>query len=244
MNGREETVLITGGASGLGRAMTLRLARSGLFNVVFTYCRSTDAAQTIEAEFPRCKGIRCDFKQPLDVAHLVNEIAALSPSILINNALTGMVTRHFHQTEREELLSSFTENVLPTMQITQQAIRCFRKARSGRIITILSSYLANSPPPGLSGYVACKAYLASLSRSWAAENARFNITSNCISPSMMRTQLTAELHESQVEGAIAANPLKRLVTAEEVADAAFFFATASSQINGVNFFMNGGEDVS
>ena len=132
---------------------------------------------------------------------------------------------------------------MPTLRITQQAIKEFRKKKNGRIITVLTSYLTNRPPIGLSEYVANKAYLLSLSRSWAVESVRFNITSNCVSPSMMKTSLTNHLDERQIEDITNSNPLKRLVTPEEVADAVFYLASASPQINGVNLLINGGVDV-
>lgn len=175
--------------------------------------------------------------------HLLGRIGEVNPDILINNALTGMRTKHFHQDDPAEFLASFSNNVIPTLRITQQAIKEFRKKKNGRIISVLTSYLINRPPIGLSEYVANKAYLLSLSRSWAGENARFNITSNCVSPSMMKTSLTNHLDERQLEDIATSNPLRRLVTPEEVADAVFFLASGSPQINGVNLLINGGVDV-
>jgi 3-oxoacyl-[acyl-carrier protein] reductase len=168
---------------------------------------------------------------------------AMNLDILVNNALTSMKTRHFHQSDPAEFLASFSNNVMPTLRITQQAIKEFRKRKAGRIITVLTSYLVNSPPVGLSEYVANKAYLLSLSRSWSAESARYGITANCVSPSMMKTSLTSHLDDRQIEDVINNSPLRRLVTPDEVADAVFYLATASPQINGVNLLMNGGADV-
>lgn len=180
---------------------------------------------------------------PGSLDSLLARMGEMNLDILINNALPGMKTKHFHQSEPAEFLTSFNDNVIPTLRITQQAVKEFRKKKSGRIITVLTSYLTNRPPIGLSEYVANKAYLLSLSRSWAAENTRFNITSNCVSPSMMQTALTSHLDERQIEDMANANPLKRLVTPEEVADTVYFLATASQQINGVNLLINGGVDV-
>lgn len=175
--------------------------------------------------------------------HLLERIGEMNLDVLINNALTGMRTKHFHQSDPAEFIASFNNNVIPTLRITQQAIKEFRKKKSGRIISVLTSYLINRPPLGLSEYVANKAYLLSLSRSWAAENARFNITSNCVSPSMMKTSLTSHLDERQLEDIATSLPLKRLVTPGEVADTVFFLASGSPQINGVNLLINGGIDV-
>jgi len=96
--------------------------------------------------------------------------------------------------------------------------------------------LVGNPPVGSSEYVAAKAYLASLSKSWAVENAY--ISSNCISPSFMKTQLTSDVDERLIQDMVNKHPLKRLVTVDEVAETVRFLVSASQQINGVNVVMN------
>ena len=236
-------VLITGGASGLGGALTRRFASTGDHKIYFTFNKSSDKAAQIEKEFPCAEGIACDFSDPNSLDQFLGRMSEMNLDVLVNNALTGMRTKHFHQSDPAEFLASFSDNVMPTLRITQQAIKDFRKKKCGRIITVLTSYLINRPPIGLSEYVANKAYLLSLSRSWAVENARFNVTSNCVSPSMMRTSLTSHLDDRQIEDIVNVNPLKRLVTPDEVADSVFFLSSASQQINGVNLLINGGVDV-
>lgn len=236
-------VLITGGASGLGHAITQRFASAGNYKIYFTFNKASEKAAQIERELPCTEGIACDFTNQKSLDNLLGRMSEMDLDILVNNALTGMRTKHFHQSDPADFLASFSDNVLPTLRITQQAIKEFRKKKCGRIITVLTSYLANCPPVGLSEYVANKAYLLSLSRSWAVENARFNITSNCISPAMMQTALTNSLDERQIEDIKNSIPLKRLLTTEEVADAIFFLAQASQQINGANLLVNGGVNV-
>ena len=236
-------MLITGGASGLGGAITERFARAEGYRVFFTFHKAYEGAAQLERDFPCTEGIACDFTVSSNVDNLITRISEIDPDILINNALTGIRTKHFHQSNPADFLSSFNSDVIPTLRITQNAIKEFRKKKNGKIITMLTSYVVNRPPLGLSEYVANKAYLLSLSRSWAVENVRFNITSNCVSPSMMKTSLTNHLDERQIQEIASANPLKRLVTPEEVADVVFFLASGSSQINGVNLLVNGGVDV-
>ena len=75
----------------------------------------------------------------------------------------------------------------------------YKKKRKGKIITILTSFLLNSPPIGSSSYVANKAYLKSLTKSWANENIKFNVTSNTISPSFMQTNFTSDVDERIID---------------------------------------------
>ena len=67
------------------------------------------------------------------------------------------------------------KTLIPTILITQSVLNDFRKKKKGKIITILTSFLLNTPPIGASTYVANKAYLGSLVKSWATENIKFNI---------------------------------------------------------------------
>ena len=122
-------------------------------------------------------------------------------------------------------------------------ITLFRKKKFGKIITILTSAIINKPPLGYSEYAAVKAYIGSLSKSWASENADFNITSNCISPSFMQTNLTKDTDERTIEAIIQLTPLKKLLTTEEVAEAVSYFVSCSQHINGTNLLMNSGSDI-
>lgn len=236
-------VLVTGGASGLGEAVTRRFCSAGGHIIYFTFNKSAAKAAAIAGEFPNSEAIACDFLDSANLDFVLGRIETMDLDVLINNALPAMRTKHFHHSDPDGFVTSFSQNVMPTLRITQKAIKSFRKKKGGKIITILTSYVVNHPPIGLSEYVANKAYLLSLSRSWAVENARSNITSNCISPSMMRTALISHIDERQIEDITNSNPSGRLVTPSEVADAVLFLASASSQINGINLLMNGGVDV-
>lgn len=78
------------------------------------------------------------------------------------------------------------------------------------------------PPIGSSTYIANKAYLEKLTKVWAIENSKFNITSNSISPSFMQTKLTSEIDERIIEQIISNHPLKKLLTVDEVAETVLF----------------------
>ena len=133
--------------------------------------------------------------------------------------------------------------MVPTIKITQEAIKVFRKKKFGKIINILSTVVVNKPPIGMSEYAALKSYLFSLSKSWAAENATFNITSNSISPDFMQTKLTAYKDERLVELYAQAHPLKKILTPKEVADAVVFLVNCSQQINGINMVINSAQSI-
>jgi len=235
--------LVTGGGSGLGESLVRRLAAEATNKVYFTYFNSEQNASQLCTELKNVEAIKCDYSHYESVSQVGEAIPGMDIDVLVNNALPGMRVEHFHKTDIRGVEKSFTANIVPVLLITQEAIKFFRKKKFGRIITILSSYVVNSPPIGLSDYVAGKAYLLSMSKSWAAENQKFNITANTISPSMMLTRLVDNIDERQIEEVENSSPGKTLLTTNEVAEAVSYFAKGSGHINGINFVINAAANV-
>jgi len=237
-------VLITGGASGLGKAITERLVQQKDFQVIITYRSSAQKAQELENKYTNVRAVKCDFSNDSDLTDISKLIQEEGIGILINNAHSTKIDKnYFHKLSADVFAYGFHQNILPVIRITQAAINIFRKKRYGKIITILSSSIANKPPTGYSEYTASKGYLLSLSKSWATENVAFNITSNCISPAFMLTQLTHGTDERIIEEMQDKHPLKRLLIPEEVADVVAFLCNSTQQINGVNMIVNSAENV-
>jgi 3-oxoacyl-[acyl-carrier protein] reductase len=231
--------LVTGGASGLGEAITRALAALPSAHVTFTFCRSAEGAAALQGELSNVEPLHCDFSRAADVDALAARIPGLELDVLVNNATSGLAEKHFHRTPVEDFARGFQVNVLPVVQLTQAAIQAFRKRRAGRIITVLTSYLIDKPPTGLSEYVAAKAYLHSLAKSWAAENAAMGITSNCVSPSLMQTGLTSNVDARVLETTVSEHPLRALLSPADAASAvAFLASSASAHINGINLVLN------
>lgn len=237
-------ILVTGGASGLGAAITRRLASAPERQIYFSYCRSADKAAALQAEYPNVQGICCDFRDSSGLAAFIARLGELDLDVLVNNAWTnGVEMQHFHKLPTAVFVRRFHDDLLPIIGITQEAIRTFRKKKFGKIINVLTAYLINRPPAGASEYVAAKAYLAALSKSWAVENASFNISSNSISPSFMRTGMTADTDERLIEEMETRSPARRLLRVEEAAAAVEYLVSASQLVNGTNLILNGGADV-
>lgn len=233
------TILITGGSSGLGAAITKLCCET--FNdarIFFTYYSSQNAALLLQSKYLNSKAVFCDFKDSKSISSLCAIIENSSIDILINNAFTGLQQTYFHKLLPSSFLQSFNENILPVLQITQAFIISARKQKSGKIITVLSAYVENTPPSGLSKYIAEKNYLLAMHRSWAVENSAFKITSNCVSPGFMLTSLNKNTDERIVETMVSQHPLKALLEPSIVAETVITLIKSNSFLNGQNIFVN------
>ncbi len=233
------TFLITGGASGLGHAITSAIKETFPGSqVYFTFHSSATNAEALMAGSKNLHGIKCNFKEASGVEDLCRFIQSSEIDVLVNNAFTKLTKTHFHKTVKHDILESFNADILSTLEITRSFIQKARERRSGKIITILSSGLVGVPPTGWSVYLAGKAYLLAMHKSWAAENKAFNISSNCISPDFMATALHKDMDERMIENIVEKHPLKKLLTVEEVARVVLFLCNSSAQLNGQNIFLN------
>lgn len=236
-------ILVTGGASGLGQAITRKLASDGKNTIFFTFNSSKQNAEDIERKFSNTKAIFVDFSSEESLNNLLALIEIEKPDVLINNALSKFRKTHFHKLPISSFKEYFILNIAPVLAITSKFISESRKRKSGKIITILTAGLVNKPPVGLSEYVASKAYLHSMVKAWAVENAAFGITSNGVSPSFMLTGLTKETDTRIIENMVNDHPNKKLLETEEVADVVSFLISATPQINGTNLVINSGQDI-
>jgi NAD(P)-dependent dehydrogenase (short-subunit alcohol dehydrogenase family) len=238
-------IIITGGASGLGEAITRRIASACPdSDLHITYNNSQSNAIKLSTEFKNITSHKCNFSNIVEVDKFVAQINGINPDVLINNAnTTPFLQKHFHKSKPEDYLAGFENDILPLIKITGESILCFRKKKFGKIINISTAALVGKPPVGSSVYIANKAYLEALSRSWATENIGSNITSNCIAPSMMATSLTNGIDERLLNGIVSNHPLKQLLPVNDVADTVLFFILSSQNINGAILTLNAGMDI-
>ncbi|WP_456377507.1 3-oxoacyl-ACP reductase FabG [Thiolapillus sp.] len=240
----ENTVaLVTGASRGIGRAIATRLGAQGI-TVIGT--ATTDAgAEAISTCFREAgingEGMKLDVSDSDSVNSVVASVAEkYAPiTILVNNA---GITRDnlLLRMSPEEWDAVINTNLSSLYRVCKACIRGMMKARAGRIVNI-SSVVGSSGNAGQTNYSATKAGMLGFTKSLAQEIGSRGITVNAVSPGFIDTDMTKELPEAQRKALLAAIPLGRLGSPEEIAAAvAFLVSEDAAYITGTTLHVNGG----
>ncbi len=239
-----KTALITGASRGIGEGIARKFAEQGA-NVAFTYARSAEKALALAAELSALgitvKAYQSDAADYAAAEQLTEQVVQDFGRIdvLVNNA--GVT--------KDNLLLRMSENEWDTVvdtnlksvfNLTKQVSRIMLKQRSGSIIN-LSSIVGMKGQAGQSNYAASKAGIIGFSKSVADELGTRSIRCNVIAPGFIQTDMTDALGETLKAEYLKSIPMKRLGTAEEVANAALFLASdLSSYVSGQVLSVCGG----
>jgi 3-oxoacyl-[acyl-carrier protein] reductase len=237
-----QTALVTGGGRGIGRAIALALAESGM-EVVVNYSNSAAAAEEvvelITASGGKAYALQANVAMEEDVDGLIKTVLERSGrlDVLVNNAgitRDGLLMRM----KTSEWQAVIDLNLTGVFLCSRAVARPMLKQKSGRIINITSvvGLMGNA---GQANYAAAKAGVVGLTRSTAKELASRGITVNAVAPGFIATDMTKDL---DVDAILLDIPLGTFGTQEQVAGAVRFLATdpASAYITGQVLQVDGG----
>ena len=225
---KNKVAVITGGARGIGKAISMELARQGC-HIALIYSGSQEAARQVCDEAMklgvRASAYQCNVAdyQQVKVAcqSILDEFGGVD--ILINNAgitKDNLILR-MSPSDFDEVMDVNLKGAFNMIQVLAKSIM---RSRAGRIINI-SSVAGIMGNPGQSNYSAAKAGMIGLTKTIAKELASRKVTCNAIAPGFIRTDMTETLPQSVKDFANTAVPLKRMGTPEEVANLAVFLAS-------------------
>lgn len=237
-------VLVTGGTRGIGRAISLRLARAGA-NVVANYARNDENAETLRAlaqsEGLKLDTLRADLTLPKGLASVKEHMAQIEGQVIsvVHCAATG-VHRPFDQLTTRHWDWTMALNVRAFFELMQSLLPLLSE---GSAVVPVSSAGAVRAVPAYTTVGSSKAALESLARHMASELAPRGVRVNILSPGSVETDAWDAFPDKaqRLAEAVRRSPLGRLVTLEEVAFAAQFLCSPASRgMVGHTLVMDGG----
>ncbi len=236
--------LVTGGATGIGEAITRALAHSGAY-VVINYNRSAEAAMKMVADIEKQGGqalaVQADISRYDEAERLVKETIERfgTINIVVNNA--GITDDALILRMQENQFDRVVEtNLKGVWNVCKHAVKPLLKAGYGRIINItsVSGMLGNA---GQTNYSAAKAGVIGLTKALARETASRAVTVNAVAPGFIETAMTAKLSPEIASAFKAQIPLGRFGGCEEVAQAVLYLASShAAYVTGQTLAVDGG----
>ena len=236
---KNKKILITGGSGGIGKELVKKFVSLG-GNVLGTGT-NTEKLDLLKKEYPNIKVKRFDMSEHSRIVEFIDnvtlELGGLD--ILINNAGINIDNLSLRMKD-EEWKKVIDINFTSTFLLTKSAIKKMLKNKFGRIVNI-TSVVGHTGNLGQSNYAASKAGIIGMSKSFAIEYAKKNITINCVSPGFIVSDMTMNIAEKVKLYLTSRIPMGKLGTGEDVSNCvAFLSSEQASYVTGETIHVNGG----
>jgi 2-hydroxycyclohexanecarboxyl-CoA dehydrogenase len=237
------TVVVTGGASGIGKATALEMARAGGRVIVADVDEAGGAAAQREAGAAglTLEYLKLDLTDPASIDRFAAQALERSGrvDVLANVAGWGKI-QPFVDNTPEFWDRVLAVNLTGPVRLTQKLLPKMMEARAGKIVNVASD-AGRVGSLGETMYAAAKGGMIAFTKSLAREAARGGVNVNCVCPGPTDTPLMAAVPEKFREAFVKAIPFRRIGRPEEVADAILFFAsTRSAYVTGQVLSVSGG----
>jgi len=235
-----KVALVTGAASGIGRACSSALVAEGAQVVLADL--DGDGAERAKSELGATASSPLDVTDPDDVDALVAHADQTLGSLDVLVTCAGV----FHATPFDEITPEEWDrvqavNLRGTFLVCQAAVKAMLPRRKGRIVTVASLAGQVGGLAAGASYAASKAGVVALTKSIARFAGPFGITANCVNPGVIETPMIAAWPAEVRERTVEATPLGRTGTPEEVAAVVVWLASdAAAFVHGAHVDVNGG----
>ena len=237
--------IVTGASRGLGRSIAEALGSRGM-HVVVNYrsdeSGAKDVVQAIESAGGTARAVGADISDSHGTRQLFEQVMKTfgRVDVIVHNATPPIRQKPYLETTPEEFRGYFDTYVVGLHELVRLAVPGMQERKFGRIIAILSSYIAEVPTK-LAAYITGKQALHGLCRALAVELGPWNITVNTVSPSVLVGPRTDDLSIAAREIISRKIPLRRLGRPDDVARTVAFLAGGdSSFVSGANIPVTGG----
>jgi NAD(P)-dependent dehydrogenase (short-subunit alcohol dehydrogenase family) len=235
-----KVALVTGGASGIGLACVKRLKRAGARVAVID--RDEKQVAKLRRTLPACDLYPTNVANATTMRNAVSDLLArhgrLDFLVLCAGICRDAVLWKMNDLEWKDVIDV---NLTGPANLLRSTASHLRAQRSGRVV-LVSSINGQRGKFGQSNYAASKAALLGLARSAARELGPTGVTVNVVAPGFTETPMTAGLADAQRDAALAATPLGRLGTADDVAGAVMFFlGPDAAHVTGQLLAVDGGQ---
>lgn len=237
------TAVVTGGSGGLGIEVVKVLLNLG-YKTISVSRKTSRALEIIKDQYEGNNHFQTIFIDIKNIKAFLQQLKSISGEgihVIIHAASPIPVKQRLGPNIFSEI-NRFSDIYLNSLiQLVHFSLPFMKKKKFGRIVTIGSSFILGTPPPQMYTYVAAKEALWGLTKCLAADFGQFGITANMVSPSMMLTNMTADIPNAIKAEEVESNPLKRLVEPDEVAKTIEFLCSKKATfINGTNIPITGG----
>ena len=239
INFKNKNVLITGASGGIGGELVKKFV-SLEANVLGNGTKAEKLDQ-IKKKYPNIKVKRFDISEHSRIEEFIDNVSLELEGldILINNAGTNADNLSLRM-KVEEWKKVVDVNLTSTFLLSKYAIKKMLKNKFGRIVNI-TSVVGHTGNLGQSNYAASKAGIIGMSKSFAIEYAKKNITINCVSPGFIVSDMTMNIAEKVKLYLTSRIPMGKLGTGEDVSNCvAFLSSEQASYVTGETIHVNGG----
>jgi NAD(P)-dependent dehydrogenase (short-subunit alcohol dehydrogenase family) len=243
-------ILITGGLTGIGRAVAIASAKEGAMVMVAGRREEAGAelVKQLRASGSEAEFIKADVRKEDDVRAMIDKTVAGFGRIdvAVNNAGTEGTPGPLTGQTPDSYAATFDTNVLGVLLCMKHELRVMQAQGFGNIVNV-SSTMGSRGAPNASLYVASKHAVEGLTKSGALEAAAFGVRVNAVAPGPIDTAMLDRFTGSadRKAGLLAGVPLRRAGRPEEIADAILFVASdKASFITGQIIKVNGGKTAS
>ena len=233
--------IVTGGADGIGKAISIRLATEGAKVCLFD--KDIELLERTAKEVPGSSFYQVDISDDSAVSVAFNEVVNTEDKVdvVVNCAgIVGPNAKKINEVEVDDFDRVYAVNLRGSFSVTKYALRHMEKQNYGRIL-LFASIAGKEGNAGMTAYSATKAGVLGLTKSAAKDFAETGITINTIAPAVIRTAMVDALDQWQVDYMTEKIPMKRCGTLEEVTSLACWIVSEEASFNtGAVFDLSGG----